>query len=131
MVVLGFDIGHKKTGIAIGSLITGKARPLMTIRGGRSQQLQSAQEQVKTWQPSRLIVGLPRHMDGKEHATTKNVRVFASLLEKACTLPVSFCDERLSTDAAYREPDNKAGIDGVAACIILQDWLQQQKSGGE
>lgn len=126
MVVLGFDVGHKKTGVAIGNLLTGHARPLTTITGGRTQQLQRAAEQIKVWRPRRLIIGLPKHMDGKEHAMSKNARVFARLLGELCDLPVSFCDERLSTDAARREEKQKAQTDSIAASIILQDWLYQQ-----
>lgn len=127
MVVFGFDVGHKKTGVAIGNLLTGHARPLTTITGGRTQQLQRAAEQIKVWRPRRLIIGLPKHMDGKEHAMSKNARVFARLLGESCGLPVSFCDERLSTDAARREEGQNAQMDSVAASIILQDWLQQQE----
>ena len=123
MIVLGFDVGRKKTGVAIGNLLSGSARPLATARGGRKAQLQAIGKQIAIWQPRRLIVGMPQYADGKQHTMSKTARVFGDLLSAAFALPVSFVDERFSTIAARAESGRAADNDAVAAGLILQDWL--------
>jgi putative Holliday junction resolvase len=65
-------------------------------------------------------------MDGSEQPLTDRVRRFARQLEGRFHLPVYLVDERLSSDEASRRTGKKTGIDADAACIILQDWMQQQ-----
>ncbi|MGI9337765.1 MAG: Holliday junction resolvase RuvX [Gammaproteobacteria bacterium] len=122
MIVLGFDVGRKKTGVAIGNLASRLARPLTTARGGRQEQLREVGKQIAKWQPHRLIVGMPLYADGTAHKMSKTARVFGDALAVAFALPVSFVDERFSTVAA-RAAGLDADTDAVAAGIILQDWL--------
>lgn len=120
-ILLGFDVGRKKTGIAVGNLLTGGARPLATARGNGEQQLQIIAAHVREWQPGRMIVGLPTRGDGRAHAMTAASRRFAARLGGAFSLPVEFVDERLTSAAARRL--NPPDLDAAAAAIILQDWL--------
>jgi putative Holliday junction resolvase len=79
----------------------------------------------------KIVVGLPRHMNGDESDSSRSARKLGSLLESELGLPVFFCDERLSTRAAEKallEADlsrkkRKEKIDAVAASIILQNYL--------
>lgn len=121
MLLLAFDVGRTKTGIAIGNITTALARPLTTIRGTRSAQIVSIGAHIRRWQPQQLLVGLPRHMDGVEHAMTKFCRDFAAALQQHYSLPVALVDERLSTVTARTVGGD---VDAVAAAIILQDWLR-------
>lgn len=124
-IVLAFDVGSRKTGIAVGNRISDSARPLAIVRGDAKQQLAAAGDYIREWQPGLAVVGLPVHMDGSAHRMTARARRFASALEKAYALPVALADERLSSQQARRHLGRAAGgdIDDSAAAIILQDWL--------
>ncbi|MGD8514099.1 MAG: Holliday junction resolvase RuvX [Granulosicoccaceae bacterium] len=126
-ILLGFDFGERRTGVAIGQTLAGTARPLTTLatRDG-AQDFVAIGKLIKEWQAGALVVGLPLHMDGSEQPLTDRVRRFARQLEGRFHLPVYLVDERLSSDEASRRTGKKTGIDADAACIILQDWMQQQ-----
>ncbi|MGD9000034.1 MAG: Holliday junction resolvase RuvX [Granulosicoccaceae bacterium] len=126
-ILLGFDFGERRTGVAIGQTLAGTARPLTTLatRDG-AQDFVAIGKLIKEWQAEALVVGLPLHMDGTEQPLTHRVRRFARQLEGRFHLPVYLVDERLSSDEASRLTGKKTGIDADAACIILQDWMQQQ-----
>ena len=128
MIVLAFDVGRKKTGVAIGNLLTGRARPLLTARGSDSARRLCIDNCIRDWRPKHLVVGLPRHMRGEEHAMTAFCRRFAADLQKRFQLPTTLADERLTTAAARAVPDKQPGEDrdNLAAAILLQDWLRAQ-----
>jgi len=110
--LLGFDFGTRRIGIAIGQTLTGSARPLTTLntRNGKPD-WEAIGRLIREWQPDRLIVGLPLHMDGTPQP-----------------MPVDWVDERLTSDAAERElpsQRDKGAVDALAAALILEDWLAQ------
>lgn len=118
-IVLGFDYGIKRTGIAIGNRITQTSRPLKTVHADSRERLLALIEPiVKEWQPDALVVGLPTHPDGAEHDMTRAARNFARTLEKRFALPVALVDERYSSVDA-------GGDDAGAAAVILQRYLQE------
>ena len=129
MILIGFDIGRKKTGIAIGNQHTGTARPLAIIYGGRSRQLSAIGDHIRTWQPQMAVIGLPCHMDGAAHSMTRFCQHFAKLIHHNFNLPIEFFDERLTTSVArFSQCDERrkhGEIDDIAASIILQDFLSQ------
>lgn len=114
----------------------GQARALTTIssekKANRENEIAAL---IREWQPETLVVGLPVHMDGKEHEITQRARAFAAWLEKRFSLPVHLVDERLTTQAAQSllEEDGvfgekaRAVRDAVAAQIILQTYLDENK----
>ncbi|MFC3908771.1 Holliday junction resolvase RuvX [Legionella dresdenensis] len=132
-VFLGFDFGYKRIGVAVGQAITCNASPLITLDAVQgvpdwSQILQL----IRQWQPEALIVGLPTCINDSELYTTEAAKQFAGQLEQRYSLPVHLVDERLSTVEArailferggYRKIKNTP-IDSIAACIILEQWLQ-------
>lgn len=130
--VLGFDFGLQRIGIAIGELELGIAHPLETIDDPRNAiRFARIEALLKQWQPVLLVVGLPVHMDGTEHAMTATARRFAHRLEGRFRLPVTLADERL-TSAAAAEHLHAAGIfggkhqsllDQTAAHLILQSFF--------
>ncbi|MDM5147587.1 Holliday junction resolvase RuvX [Candidatus Persebacteraceae bacterium Df01] len=121
-MLLAIDVGRKKSGIAVGNTLTASARPLTTVRGGRSSQLTAIGELIRQWQPQQIIVGLPRHMDDTEHSMTTYCRDFARRLQEQVNLPVAFADERLTTQIVAHHADT----DSAAASVILQSWLDAQ-----
>lgn len=132
-VYLGFDFGFRRIGVAVGQEITQTARPLTTIAAQQGEPEWGAIVKImQQWRPNALIVGLPTCIDDTEQYTTDAARVFAQALQQRFSVPVHLVDERLSTREAraqlfahggYRKLQ-KSEIDSVAACVILEQWLQ-------
>ena len=131
--VLAFDFGTRRIGVAIGETSTGIAHPLATLAesdGGR--RFAAIAALVEAWHPVLLVVGLPTHADGTAHQMTARARRFGSQLEGRFRLPVAFCDERFTTQAAALAMQDAGGRgrksvrDQVAAQLILQAYLDQR-----
>ena len=124
--LLAFDVGIKRTGVAYGSRMLGQPQALPTLQAQGDARWPWVQRQIETWQPDALVVGVPFHPDGAEHDNTRFARNFARQLRHRFGLPVLEVDERYSTTEALaqgaRDPD------GAAACIILQQYLQQSST---
>ncbi|MCX7114589.1 MAG: Holliday junction resolvase RuvX [Gammaproteobacteria bacterium] len=132
-VVIGFDFGYKRIGVAIGHQLTLQARPLPTLQAVHGEpNWNDVSFLFKAWQPDTLIVGLPTHIDGSEQYTTKAARHFSDTLKTKYQLPVFLVDERLTTVDARSTLFSKGGykklkrseVDSFAACVILEQWLQ-------
>jgi putative Holliday junction resolvase len=131
--LLAFDYGEKNIGVAVGQTLTGTANPLETIRvSGSSPDWNAISRIVKTWQPDALVVGLPLNMDGTEQKVSRRARRFGNQLLGRYQLPVHLVDERLTTREARDRlaSEGRAGSDDhpVAAQIILESWLNEQRS---
>jgi len=129
-VVLGFDYGAKRIGVAIGQALTGSARPLTILKARADKPDWTAISQlIEQWQPVALVVGLPVHMDGTAHDITARAQRFGNQLTGRYNLPVHYADERLTTYAANQElrEQGKTGEpdDALAAQLILQGWLDE------
>ncbi len=132
-VYIGFDFGYKRIGMAVGQKITCKASPLATINANKGiPNWQTIEKTLKEWRPQALIVGIPTCIDGSKQYTTKPAQEFAKQLHNKFSLPVHLVDERLSTVEArerlfaaggYRKIQ-KSAVDSIAACVILEQWLQ-------
>ena len=133
--ILAFDFGTRRIGVAVGESATGMAHPLTTIATERKDERFGAiGKLIGQWQPTLLLIGLPTHADGSEHAMTASARRFARSLEGRFGIAVALADERYTTHAAG-EALHQAGVsareqrdvrDSVAAQLILQDWLDQR-----
>jgi putative Holliday junction resolvase len=83
----------------------------------------------------RIVVGLPRRMDGSEGPEAKSARTLAESLRRAAKVPVELVDERLTTvaaersmiDAGTRRSKRKVSIDRVAATLLLQSHLDSKR----
>lgn len=135
-ILLGFDFGLKRIGVAVGQTVTETARPLTTLKAIQGEpSWDSLNKLLKTWQPDALVIGIPLNMDGTEQPITHAARRFAEQLKVRFQLPVYEMDERLSTKDArerlFAEGGYKAlqngQIDSVAAQLILQNWLTSKK----
>jgi putative Holliday junction resolvase len=114
-VVLAFDFGTRRIGVAIGNTLTGQARPLAVV--DERDPWPRIEALLAEWQPARLVAGIPRHPDGAAHDMTRRCERFARQLEGRFRLPVARVDERWSTAVA------DDGRDDRAAAVILQQWL--------
>lgn len=135
--VLGFDVGHKRIGVAVGNPVTGTASELglIEVRDGipdwtRFERL------LKDWSPVGLVVGDPVSFDeaDPDPPARQRARGFARAAGKRSGLPVVMVDEsRSSKEAAHRFADQRrAGlrrrsdadeIDALAAVVIVERWL--------
>jgi len=132
LLLLGFDFGTKRIGVAIGQKLTKVARPLLTLPAKEGiPHWEKLTQLIKHWQPQAFVVGIPLNMDGTEQPLTHAARNFAKMLHERYHLPVYEVDERLTTVDA-RERLFEAGgykalqdgqVDSKAAQLILQNWL--------
>lgn len=133
--VLGFDVGSRLTGVAVGNAITASAQALTTIvmRDGEPDWLR-LDGLRQEWLPDTLVVGLPLHLDGTEQAASRAARRFATQLEARYDLPVKLVDERHSSReaaerfaaaraAGLKRRRDAAAIDAIAAAVIVERWL--------
>lgn len=121
-IVLGFDFGIKRIGIAMGNTLTGQAQPLRVVSAiDNATRFQIIGDLIAQWQPARLIVGEPRHPDGAEHDMTLRSRRFANQLHGRFNLPVELVDERYSSAVIASKRGDV--IDDKAAAIILQQYF--------
>jgi len=137
-LILGFDYGTRRVGVACGNTLTQSARPLKTLTRGNSPPWSDIAAMVNEFAPSQFVVGLPYNMDGTETALTPEVRVFADELSTRFKLPVALVDERLSSRAAEAElRDARAqgrmhkrvthgDVDMTAAKVLVEQWLREQ-----
>jgi putative Holliday junction resolvase len=134
LVVLGFDFGTRRIGVAIGNDLTGGARPLSVLDASADAHWSAIAAQIKEWQPARLLVGVARHPDGAAHEMTARCERFARQLEGRFHLPVERVDERYSSAVLGREggparrssrASGSEGRDDQAAAVIVQQWLDE------
>lgn len=132
---LGFDVGSRLTGVAIGNTFTATARALTTVTvnqdGPDWGRLDALRQE---WLPDTLVVGLPLTLDGTEQAASRRARHFAEQLHQRYSLPVILIDERHSSQeaaqrfaaaraAGLKRRRDAAQIDAEAAAVILERWL--------
>lgn len=133
-ILLGFDFGMKRIGVAVGQTITKSATPLETLQAKNGiPNWTLVDKLVKKWFPDAFVVGIPLNMDGTEQPLTQQARQFAKILQTRFDLPIYEMDERLTTKDARESLFNKGGykalrdgqVDSIAAQLILQNWFAE------
>ena len=119
---MALDFGTRRTGVAFGNRLLRSASPLPTLHVQGEARLLQIQARLTEWQPAALVVGIPFHPDGAEHAMTLRARKFARTLRARFTLPVFEVDERYSTTEALA--NGATDPDAGAACVILEQFLR-------
>ena len=135
-LLLAFDFGLRRIGIATANRRTGTATPLTTLEAGRELPWQQIDSIIEQWQPGQLIVGMPDPTMAGTIAA--EATAFAAELEKRYGLPVASTDESLTSRAAQSELNTarenqlmpkrirKGTLDSHAACLIAEQWLREQ-----
>jgi putative Holliday junction resolvase len=135
--VVGIDLGSRRIGVAVSDGLGLTAQPHATIaRHGGVRDLQAIAAVVAQHQAGLVVLGLPLDPEGNEGTAARSARAFAERLRGALPVPVEFIDESFSTveaEAVLLEADlsrarRKQVIDRVAAAVILQRWLDQQRA---
>lgn len=135
--LLALDVGDARIGVAVcdptGMIVT----PVETVhRKNMKMDVARIADIAKREEAAAVVIGLPKNMDGSEGEQAAKVRSFAKRLTRETGLPMHFEDERLSTFEAterlvargVRTGTNRDLVDMEAAAIILQSFLDRQKS---
>ncbi|MDA0788984.1 MAG: Holliday junction resolvase RuvX [Proteobacteria bacterium] len=124
-LVMAFDYGMKKIGIAVGQHVTKTATPIAIIRASNGVPDWTRVEQlVGEWQPELFIVGLPLNMDGSESEMARRAARFARKLNGRFGIRVDTMDERLTTFEARQRSKQDGEVDDRAAAEILESWFR-------
>jgi putative Holliday junction resolvase len=122
ITILAFDFGLQRIGVAVGNTLLKQAQPLTIITAATNDdKFRVIAELVGQWEPGLVVVGLPLHPDGAEHAMTVRCRRFANQLHGRFGLETVLIDERYSSAVIAQERGQR--IDDVAAAIILQQYF--------
>lgn len=119
---MAFDLGLKRTGVAVGSRMLGGAQPQATINAQGAARFADIALRLEEWEPDALVVGVPYHPDGAPHENTVRAQKFGRQLHGRFALPVFEVDERYSTTEALAGGAKDA--DAASACIILEQFLR-------
>jgi putative Holliday junction resolvase len=147
-VLLGIDLGERRIGLALGDSGSSRARPLATIRRGRTtaQDVTALKALIDQHGVDELVVGLPLEASGVEGAQASLTRTWADVIGTTLGRSMSYRDERLTSHLAEQRlgpmPRGRSGgpptahqrdlyrarVDREAATIILQDELDARST---
>lgn len=136
MRILGIDYGDSRVGVAASDLMGWTAQGIRTIPNrGVKKLLQELAPILAEYQPEKIVVGLPKNMDGTQGFRAEATYQFADSLKTIFQGEIIFWDERLSTVSAARilnetntrGKNRKKVLDTVSACIILENYLNSLK----
>lgn len=134
---LGVDYGDVRTGLAecdVSGLLAG---PIGTIaEGGMRNTAVRVAKEAEARSCKRIVIGLPKNMNGSEGQRAETVKAFAKILSELTEIPIDFYDERMTTMEAYRFLDSTAtygkkrknAIDTLSAEIILQGYIDKERN---
>jgi putative Holliday junction resolvase len=132
MRVLAIDFGSARIGLALSDPTGTLARPLPFLPAkGDAKLAREIALLAEKEEAGRILLGLPRHMNGTLGEAAAKVQAFATALAAATKIPIQMVDERLTTVQASRQlqeagRDTRAQrgrIDSEAAAVLLQGWL--------
>lgn len=134
-ILLAFDFGLRRLGVATANIKTRTASPLTTLAVSGDVPWTELDRVVADWRPGQFIVGLPSG-DGATDVV-RRVRKFVAGLGERYGLPVATVDESLTSAAARSELNagrrsgflrrrvGRGKTDRVAACLIAEQWLNE------
>lgn len=137
-IILAFDFGTQRIGVASGDTLTRTARPAKTLPAKNGVPWPQIETLIRALAPAQLVVGVPYNMDGTRTPLTRACLQFAQQLEQRLGLPVATIDERQSSREAEAQLRNAraqgikrrqvthADVDMAAAKVILERWFDQQ-----
>lgn len=135
--VMGIDYGKSRIGIAISDALCMVANPVGTVSEKFfPAQVKAVAEKVSALKPTKIVLGLPKNMDGTEGDSAALVREFADKLFSETGVPVELLDERLTTVSAHKflnemnvsgSKKRRGVVDTLSAVIILQNYLDKKE----
>jgi len=136
--ILAIDPGSKRVGLALSDPTATIAQALATIPAEPSGSLAARITQIaRTSEAARIIVGLPKRLDGSRGPEANAAQALADAIRKESGLPVELVDERLTSVAAersliaagVRRDKRRLSVDRVAATLMLQAHLDRRGAG--
>lgn len=138
MRILALDHGTVRIGVALSDELKMIASPLQFIPAEPfAEVLAQLKVLVREKEIELIIIGMPRNMDGSYGPAAEKVREFATALKDALAVPLKLWDERLTSTQANRimsesgvkRDKRKEKVDGMAAAIFLQSYLDASGGG--
>jgi putative holliday junction resolvase len=131
--VLAFDYGSKRIGVAVSDSLRITAGPLEVIPTDAA--MTHVRRLVEEYLPDVVVVGLPIGLSGNEGAAAEDARRFGTRIQQLFGVSVEYVDERFSTRTAeqamieggVKRRDRRAGVDKVAASVILRQYLERAR----
>lgn len=134
--ILAIDYGVRRTGIAVTDSLQIIANGLTTV--DTKQLLDFLKEYTRREEVELFVVGLPKQTNGLDSDNLPRVRSFVGQLQKALPgIPVEWWDERYTSVMAHqamlesgigkKARQNKALVDEISACIILQGYMESRR----
>ena len=131
-LILGFDFGTRRIGVAVGNELLGSARELEPLPAREGiPDWERVARLVEEWRPDLFVVGLPLTADGEEQEMSTRARKFGKRLFGRYGVPCEMVDERGSTGEAkaiarargQRGSWRDEGVDGISAVLIVERWF--------
>ena len=135
MRIIGLDYGTKTVGVAVSDALELTAQGVETITRKEENKLRQTLARIEAiieeYEVTKIVVGLPKNMNNTLGERAEACKDFADKLERRTGIPVVMWDEGLSTcsaehvliESGVRRENRKAVIDKIAACVILQSYL--------
>ena len=133
--ILAIDYGDSKVGLAVNDELNITAIPIITVfyKGDREYLFSELEKYIKQYNISKIVVGMPKNMNGTIGPQAEYCLKFKEMLEEATKLEVVMIDERLTSKQAdvymlsadLSRQKRKKNVDKLAAAIILQTYLDR------
>ena len=138
MRIMGLDVGNVRIGVALSDKTKTIAQNFKTItRSDLNSDIQTLKKIVTDKEVDSIVIGLPLNMDGTLSKQAETVLEFSKIIQEKTGLPVENYDERLTSKEAeslliaenFSRRKRKKKIDKVAACLILQNYMEYKSKG--
>lgn len=134
MRIIGIDYGDARIGLAVSDPLGITAQGIGTVKNrGEQKTLSELKKIIDEYLPEKIVIGLPKNMDGSLGFRADATYAFAELLKTVYSGEIVFWDERLTTVGAARylnetntvKSARKSVIDTLSACLILEGYMQK------
>ena len=135
-MILGVDFGDSRTGYATSDALGFSAHTLEVYHEKNMKKVaQHTAELAVRLNAEKIVLGLPKNMNGSIGDRGKKTKTFAKMLGELVNIEIIMWDERLPTVSAHNlmnEPNvrgnkRKDSVDKIAAAFILQAYLDSNK----
>ncbi|MFH1715217.1 MAG: Holliday junction resolvase RuvX [Elusimicrobiota bacterium] len=134
--ILGIDYGRARIGVAVSdeTALISKAVGIIKNEGSKKSAAKIGQL-IEEYEVSKVVVGLSKKSDGMLGEIGVEALEFGKYLGVRFNIPIDFIDEAMTTknaesimiESRSSRKSRKQRIDTVAACLILQDYLDRAK----
>ncbi len=133
---MGIDFGDARVGVALSDPLGITAQGYETIKNDGTESLYlSLATIIKEKEVTKIIIGMPKNMDGTEGFRAEATKEFAEKLRQYTDVEFDFCDERLTTVSAHgmlsemnvRGKKRKGAVDTLSAALILETYMQRHR----